>query len=449
MSLLSLRWNKADRSWSRQGNGAVRFLSLALLFLPGIAALRADELEQDPINYSKATPENTISRLQTLLRNGKSTIPYDDDNGYLKGLLHELKIPLSSQVLVFSKTSMQRSRITPKTPRALYFNDETYVGYCLHGSVLEVSATDNALGTVFYTVDQEHHSKPMLTRQTDNCLICHASSFNHGYPGLLVRSVYPDRTGEPLLASGSYRTDQTSPFSERWGGWYVTGTHGKQEHLGNRIYTKRNEEVEGQLPAQNVTDLAQYFTVGLYPSPHSDLVALMVLEHQTAMHNRVTRATLETRRALYYQDDMNKAFQEKPGTFFDSTKRRIQSVGDELLKCLLFSGEAKLTDTIVGTSTFAQEFSQRGPFDKQGRSLRQFDLKTRLFRYPCSYLIYSEAFDRMPEKVHEYVLQRLYRILTNKDQDPAFSHLDLSTRQAILDILLDTKPQLPAYWRKK
>lgn len=420
---------------------------IQLFFSLSHCPLLADDIERDPINYSKATPNNIITQLQERISNGKASIRYDDDTGYLKGVLKELKIPLSSQVFVFSKTSLQRSRITPKTPRALYFNDDTYIGFCLHGTVLEVSTADSTLGTVFYTVDQERNTKPIITRQTDSCLVCHASSYNHGLPGHLVRSVYPDRTGEPLLASGSYRTDQTSPFTERWGGWYVTGTHGKQEHLGNRIYHKRNESTDDSLPRQNITDLSQHFTTGLYPSPHSDLVALMVLEHQAGLHNRITRATLETRLALYYQEDMNKAFNEKPGTVFDSTKRRIQSVSDELVKYLLFSGEAKLTDPIAGSSTFAQEFSQRGPFDKHGRSLRQFDLKTRMFRYPCSYLIYSECFDSMPAAVRDIVLKQLFEILKGENQSPNYAHLSKADKQAILEILKDTKPNLPTYWR--
>ncbi len=425
---------------------AARTFILVLLAALILGSVQADDIERAPVHYSKAAPNNIITRLQERLGNGKSTIRYDDDTGYLQGVLKELKIPLSSQVLVFSKTSLQRSRISPKTPRALYFNDDTYIGFCLHGTVLEVSTADPTLGTVFYTVDQERSARPVITRQTDSCLVCHASSYNHGLPGHLVRSVFPDRTGEPLLASGSYRTDQTSPFSERWGGWYVTGTHGKQEHMGNRIYHKRNEASEDQ-PSQNVTDLSQHFTAGLYPTPHSDLIALLVLEHQTGMHNRITRAALETRMALHYQEDLNQALKEKPGTIFESTSRRIQGLADELLKYLLFCGETKLTDPVAGTSPFTQEFSRRGPLDKQGRSLRQFDLKTRLFRYSCSYLIYSEAFDTLPDAVRSLVLKQLFAVLKGDDQLASYAHLSRADRQAILEILRDTKPNLPAYWR--
>ncbi|MBL8822932.1 MAG: hypothetical protein JNJ77_10125 [Planctomycetia bacterium] len=424
-------------------------LSIVLLLLVALT-LFASDIEREPINYSKATPDNLISRLQEKLEAGKARLKYDPEHGYLKELLREFSIPLSSQVLVFSKTSLQRSHISPKTPRAIYFNDDIYLGYCMNGSVMEISVADSKLGTVFYTIDQEQQSKPVIKRQTDSCLVCHASSYNHGLPGHLVRSVYPDSTGEPLLASGSYRTDHTSAFAERWGGWYVSGTHGKQEHMGNQIFSKRKNESSGNQPAsQNLNDLSRFFTASMYPSPHSDIVALMVLEHQTMVHNRITRALLETRMAQHYQDDLNKALQEKPGTVFDSTKRRIENLADELLKCMLLSDETKLTNPITGTTSFAKEFTENGPRDSKGRSLRDLDLQTRLFKYPCSYLIYSKSFDALPPAVLDVFYQKLFKVLTGKDQSPHFSQLSARDRQAILEILIQTKSSLPGYWNKR
>lgn len=425
-----------------------RAIPLVLLVALAVTLL-ANDIEREPIEYSKATPSNSITTLQSRIKAGTSQLEYHHDDGYLRSLLRELKVPLSSQVLVFSKTSLQRNRISPKTPRAIYFNDDIYLGYCLHGSVMEISVADPKLGTVFYTIDQEEQKKPVIQRQTDSCLVCHASSYNHGLPGHLVRSVYPDRHGEPLLASGSYRTDHSSKFTERWGGWYVTGKHGKQTHMGNQCYSKRNEEADEKLPSQNVTDLSQHFTVGMYPSPHSDLVALMVLEHQAIMHNRITRALLETRMALHYQDDLNKSLNEKPGTVFDSTNRRLDNLAEELLKYMLMAEEAKLTEPVAGSSTFAEEFNKRGPFDKQGRSLRQLDLQTKLFKYPCSYLIYSEAFNALPPAIYDRIMNRLFRILKGSDASPAFAHLTAEDRRAILTILLETKPNLPASWHQK
>ena len=264
----------------------------AMLTLLVAQSVLAADLERPPLEYSKSTPENAVSRLQQQLESGKTSLTYDADFGYLPALLNALQIPKSSQMFVFSKTSLQRQRITPKTPRALYFNDEVYVGYCHQGDVLEISTTDPKLGTVFYTLDQQRDEKPRFHRQDDTCLICHASSQNQGFPGLLVRSLYADAEGFPLLASGSYRTDQTSPFAQRWGGWYVTGTHGKQVHMGNLIVHGRSvpEDVDNRA-GQNVTDLSKLFTTSMYLTPHSDIVALMVLEHQAEMHNCLTRAT--------------------------------------------------------------------------------------------------------------------------------------------------------------
>jgi hypothetical protein len=407
----------------------------------------ATDLYQPPISYESATPDNAVTRVQKEIAAGRVALSRDDDHGYLRSVLKAFDIPESSQLLVFSRTSLQRSRIGPRTPRALYFNDDVYVGFCQRGDVLEVSVADPLLGTSFYTLDQEPAERPRFTRQTEQCLICHASSAVRGVPGHLLRSVYPDRGGEPMLGSGSYRTDETSPFEQRWGGWYVTGRH-PFEHLGNRTFRGRYDEERVEPASQNVTDLRPFFTTGAYPTAHSDVVALMVLGHQAAVHNRIARATLEARSALYYQTELNRALKERPGTQYDSVKGRIASAGDDLVKVLLFSGEAKLTGPVEGTTTFARDFAARGPFDAEKRTLREFDLKTRLFRYPCSYLVYSESFDRMPDPMRDYVLRKLHAVLTGANEEPAFSHLSAGDRAAVLAILRATKPNLPAYWRE-
>lgn len=432
----------------RHSRPAVAAAVLALVLAPP-AARAADELFRPPINYDTAPAENPVTRAQAAIAAGKTRLTFEDDRGYLKSILAALKVPESSQVLVFSKTSLQRSKIGPKTPRAIYFNDDVYVGFCLRGDVLEVSVADPSLGTVFYTLDQEPVERPRLRRETESCLICHGSSSNRGTPGHLVRSVHPDRGGEPIIGSGSYRTDDTSPFAERWGGWYVTGRHGKSNHMGNWIFRSRRDSEDPENPGDNanVTDLRPYFTTGMYLTPHSDIVALTVLGHQAAVHNRIARATLETRSALYYEQELNKALKEPAAKRWDSAVSRIKGAGDDLLKALLFCGEAKLPDRIEGTSGFADEFAARGPFDNQGRSLRQLDLTTRLLKHPCSYLIYSEAFDKLPGEVKDYVLRRLFDVLTGKVTDVAFSHLTAADRTAILEILRETKANLPGYWR--
>jgi hypothetical protein len=412
------------------------------------ATARGGDIEGEPINYGKAPVDNAVSRLEQRLAAGKATLSYEAGFGYLRSLLRELNVPQSSQTLVFSKTSLQRHRIAPTRPRALYFGHEVYVGFCQKGDVLEVTAMDPGLGAVFYTLDQKSPDKPRFTRQADTCTICHGSSANQGLPGNLVRSVYPDEDGLPILSAGSHRIDQTSPLEQRWGGWYVTGTSGKQKHLGNLTHhgdpdPNRIDNSAGL----NLTGLSDRIKTSAYLTPHSDIVALMVLEHQTEMHNLIGRANLLTRLALYEEASINKALGRPADYRSESTTSRIKSAGEPLVKYMLFSGEARLTERLRGTSGFAEEFPKRGPRDRRGRSLRDLDLEHRLFVYPCSYLIYSQAFDALPALMKEYVYRRIWEVLSGKDTSQEFAHLTAGDRQAILEILRETKGNLPDYWR--
>lgn len=408
----------------------------------------ADEFEREPISYSTAPVDNAVSRLQQRLDAGNAKLDFGEGQGYLRSLLKELAVPEESQVLVFSKTSMQRHRIGPKTPRALYFSDHTYVGFCQFGSVLEVSAVDPNLGTVYYTLDQQPTPRPRFKRQGDSCLLCHASSQTRGIPGHLVRSVFPDTSGLPILSSGSYRIDQTSAIDRRWGGWYVTGTHGMQTHLGNLILKEQREpEQVKNLGGLNVTSLKDRFDTSAYLNGHSDIVALMVLEHQTEMHNLITRANFQTRLALFEEVLLNREFKRPEDYRSETTARRIKSAAEPLVKYMLFSGEAKIAEKIQGTSSFATDFAKRGPRDARGRSLRDLDLEGRLFKFPCSYLIYSDAFAGLPQAARSYVYGRLWTILNGNDTGRDHEHLTAGDRQAILEILLATKNDLPTYWR--
>jgi hypothetical protein len=410
--------------------------------------VRAGDIEQEPIKYGTAPTHNAVTRLQQRIDAGQVRLAYDDKVGYLRALLQELKVPLSSQTLVFSKTSLQRERIKPQAPRAVYFGEDVYVGFCQHGVVLEVTAIDPQLGSVFYSLDQEKADRPKFTRQSDTCLICHSGSMNQGFPGQLARSVYADAEGYPVLASGSYRIDHTSPLENRWGGWYVSGSSGKQKHMGNLIVRgrRRPEDIDNT-PNLNVTDLSKYFKTDRYLTPHSDIVALMVLEHQAEMHNILARASYQTRMALHDEAELNKALGRPADYRSESTTSRIKSAGEPLVKYLLFSDEARLTNPVKGTSGFAEEFVKRGPRTRDGRSLRDLDLKTRLFKYPCSYLIYSESFDALPDAVKDYVLRRMYDVLSGKDTSADFAHLSAADRKAILEILCETRPNLPKTWR--
>lgn len=406
-----------------------------------------DEFERAPILYSESTPDNCISRLQHRLDEGEVTLTYDGDKSYLPSLLKALNVPVESQMLVFSKTSLQMRRISPRTPRALYFNDDVYVGFCQSGDVLEISAVDPQLGTVFYTLNQEKNEKPHFQRRTDNCLVCHSSSRTEGVPGHLVRSLYVDVGGQPLLSAGSRMVDHTTPIEQRWGGWYVTGTHGSQKHLGNLVVRGRDvQEPVDNSAGQNLSELKDRLNVDRYVSPHSDIVALMMLEHQVLVHNRIVKANFDTRQALDYEIMMNRTLGNAEDARLESTTRRIKSTGDRLVEALLLVDEAKLTTPIKGTSGYAEQFTATGLRDSQGRSLRDLDLTTRLFKYPCSYLIYSGAFEGLPSESRDYVWQRLFEVLSGQDQSETYAHLSQDNRQAILEILRATKPNLPHYF---
>jgi hypothetical protein len=403
--------------------------------------------EDEPINYYTTPVDDPVARLQQRLDAGEVRLEYDAQHGYLPSVLKALGVSHDSQMLVFSKTSLQLERISPSRPRAIYFNDDVYVGWVQHGPVMEISAADPRQGAVFYTLAQRAAEQPRFVRDRGDCMSCHASSRTLDVPGHLVRSVYPGSDGHPHFGAGTFRTNHSSPFSQRWGGWYVTGTHGALRHMGNVIAADPNQpEILDREAGANVTDLTPLVDTTPYLPRHSDLVALMVLEHQVDMHNWIARANYDTRRALRDGRIMNQMLQLPEDHISDSTRRRIENAGQRLLKYLLFADEAPLSEPVRGTSGFAERFSAAGPRDAQGRSLRELDLQRRLFRYPCSYLIYCEAFRALPDPLLAYVQRQLWEILTGRNTSDVYAHLSAPDRLAILQILRDTWQDLPDFW---
>lgn len=397
------------------------------------------EFEREPINYSKSEPSDVVHDLVNRMTNGKTTLEWDNDHGYLKSLLKLLKVPVDSQTLVFSKTSLQVHAITHGTPRAIYFNDDVYIGWVQNGDLIEVSVADPKLGTTFYTVEQDSSNKLPIKRETSRCLHCHASTHTRRVPGHIMRSVYPDSTGLPAYRLGTHRTNHTSPFQERWGGWYVTGTHGKQRHMGNVFLedVEKSESLNLDRGA-NITDLSRLFDTSPYLSSHSDIVALMVLQHQTQMHNVLTAANISGRFTERDAQVMNKILERDAGFESESTQSRYDSAARKVVEALLFKDESLLKEPVTGTSKFTTSFSSRGPFDSQQRSLRQFDLNRRLFRYPCSFLIYSDSFKNLPKGVLDRVIARLDVILSGNDPSEDFDYLSDKDLKAIREILNET-----------
>lgn len=414
--------------------------ALITLTIASIAAAQGD-FERPPINYFQTKANDPVARLAGQITRGEVKLEFDHQFGYLKAVLAALDVPVNSQTLVFSKTSLQLHRITPDTPRALYFNDDVYVGYCQNGEVLEFAATDAKQGAMFYTLSQKSADTPKLVRDKGGCLSCHASNRTRNVPGYLLRSVFPDTSGRPQLGRGSFTIDHTSVFPKRWGGWYVTGQHGNMRHMGNTICPDEDSDFDRE-PGSNCGELSKHFRTSRYLRPDSDIVALMVLGHQTRMHNEIAAANYEARQAIHQSRKMNELLDRPVGFVSDSAKRRIATSAERVLECLLFCDEFELTDSVNGSSTFAGDFASRGKRGAKNRSLREFDLKKRLFKYPCSYLIHSAAFAALPDSVRTQVLSRLNDILECRDQTPQFAHLTVQMRSGILEILQDTLPEL-------
>lgn len=388
---------------------------------------------------------DSISRLQQRIDQGEVKLTYDGSHGWLESVLRELHVPINSQGLVFSKTSFQPAHISPRTPRAVYFNDDLYVGWVQGGAVLEIASIDPKNGTVFYSLPQRKTDRPRFVRETSSCLECHQSQTTGDIPGLLMRSVYPDADGMPVLPAGTFVTTEQSPLKERWGGWYMDGNL-PDPGMGNGMVSDLDHPDH---LTQSMASLDQQFDVAPYLGGHSDAVALLVLAHQTHLHNLMSRAAAGTRAALKDDAAIRRVLHEDAAAHSDTYDIRLKSACEPVVEGLLFSGEAPLGGDVKGSTDFAREFASRGPRDPAGRSLRDFDLHTRLFKYPCSYLIYSDQFEALPDEAKHYIYRRLWQVLTGRDDSAAFANLSDAQRDAIYQILLGTKTDLPPYWKRK
>jgi hypothetical protein len=342
---------------------------------------------------------------------------------------------VDSQVLVFSKTSFQLPKISPWTPRAVFFNDNVAVGSVQGSEILELAALDPKQGVNFYTFEMKRSVKPSFDRRSD-CLQCHQGTSTLGVPGLMVTSVFPSGDGTPAFRGAALVTDHRTPFGDRWGGWYVTGTHGSERDMGNAVaHDAAHPRDLDTANSQNLTSLGRRFDAANYLAKTSDIVALMTLEHQTRMTNLMIRTAWDERVA------------EQRKKLDTEANSRIEGDVETMISYMLFADESRIYEPIQGVSTFTKTFPERGPRDPRGRSLRDFDLQTRMFKYPLSYMIYSETFDAMPDAIRERVYRRLYDVLTNKDQSKTFARLSGDDRRAIFEILIATKPNLPDYWK--
>ena len=388
------------------------------------------------IAYSTGAVSNVVSALNDKIQAGEVELRFQGRGGYLDSVLRALEVPVESQIVVFSKTSRQASEITSQNPRAIFFDDTVAVGWVRDGDKLELATQDRRQGTVFYTLEQTPADQPQFTR-TDRCLACHLSWDTLGVPGLQVLSVAP-LSSDPTAYATGFVSDHRSPLTERWGGWYVTGQVGSVAHMGNIEVTDVDvpDAPLGAVPPQ-LDSLVGAFDLDGFPSEHSDVAALMVLEHQAGMTNLITRAGWEARRVEFRESS--------PG---DGGLDLVTDAALQLVDYMLFVDEPPLPTKVTGSSGFAEDFSAREPRDSRGRSLRELDLERRLFRYPCSYMIYTAAFDALPVLAKDAVYARLWSVLSGQEQDEVYARLSRDDRQAIVEILRDTKSDLPIYFEE-
>jgi hypothetical protein len=426
-------------------------VSLALISLIAIGYGQVKDIvfllwpDHPAIEYTMRPTSDPVSELNRKIQEGEVHLKFEGSQGYLRSLLKELDVPIESQMMVFSKTSVQAIRIEPRNPRALFFNDSVTIGW-VPGGFVEMAVQDPRQGIIFYTLDQHSADKPVFMRR-NGCLACHVSYATLGIPGMLVRSVHTAEDGKPVPGLGEYVSDHRSALVERWGGWYVTGKDIAIQHMGNTIFP--NPDRSKSTAARNAIGLESLRTrldTDTYLSPYSDIVALMVFEHQMHMMNLLTRIGWEVRYSSYRQTLRDSTAKATSDTQSEPDVPKLSESVEELVDYLLFIDEAPLPSRIEGTSGFAERFAAEGPNDRHGRSLRQFDLRRRLMRYPCSYMIYSRAFDELPEEARGAIYARMWRILSGQEQGNKYARLSLSDRRAIVEILRETKKGLPPYF---
>jgi hypothetical protein len=422
---------------------------LLLCLSAALATGAEDPFERPPISYSSATPQDAISRLQARLASGEVQLK-GDDRQIVRSLLDALSVPEASQMLVFSKTSFQKDRIDPAHPRAVYFSDEVYVGWC-PGGLVEIAAIDPVLGPVFYSFDPQAVREGIRFQRETDCLRCHGGTFVRDIPGLLARSLFTDSGGQPLLSLGSELVDATTPIEKRWGGWYVTALRGGPRHRGNLVLSTEHEPSPDELTAgAKVKGLEKLVDTRPYLVPSSDITALLVFEHQVTVQNVLTKANQECLRMLVYQKTLQKELKEtiteEPS--YDSVRRVFANASQEILDALLCKDESALPEGgIQGVGGFAKTFETAGKAGTSLSSLRQLDLRQHLLKYRCSYLVQSPSFDRLQPILRRRVLQRLFHVLTDTPVEPRYAYLETTERENIREILSSTLHNLPVAWR--
>jgi hypothetical protein len=394
------------------------------------AEVTFSDLESPPHRYLERTPADRFTRLTPALESGDLQLDRTSEKAFLRGLLERLEIPASSQLLVFSTTSLQLRFITPENPRALYFNEDTYVGY-VPGGRIEIVSLDPDLGGIFHLFDVPKGTTPVRVERSDRCMNCHAREDTGFIPGLVVKSVVPGTTGGSLDSFRRGITGHGVPLSDRFGGWHVTGLDRFTNHWGNLLGVLDDRQLR-RVP----NPPGSRFRFDRYLTGTSDLLAHLLHEHQAGFVNRAIEATDRTRTHLHNDGEKLTAAQEA----------ELDEQARLLTRYLLFADEVLLpSGGVAGNDDFRADFL-RHRRTVNGKSLKDLELKTRLFQNRCSYMIYGTAFAGLPAVMKSKVFAELKRALDESSPAPEFAYLPPAEKRSIRSILKGSLDELPPDW---
>lgn len=404
-------------------------LMLATALVSGASDYR--DFDQPPHDYWKRTPHDRFSRWMTDVQSGRVELDYSGEKAFVASVLKSLDIPASSQMLVFSTTSLQLSLISPRSPRAIFFNEDIYLGHVVGGKI-EVVSVDPDLGGVFYIFDIPRNGQPPRPERATRCMNCHAREDTGYVPGLVVKSVIPGPTGGSLESFRQEQSGHGIPLNQRFGGWYLTGAGSLTNHLANFYGRSTPQGILRQSIQPGVT-----FNYDRYLMSSSDLLPQLLHEHQIGFVNRAVEATYRTRTALA----------EGGGKLSPTNSPQLDQQARGLARYLLFADEVPLpAGGVAGDAEFKRDFASVRRLGPGGASLKDFDLRTRLFQHRCSYMIYSLAFQGLPPEMKQRVFTRLAQALDPVRPDKEFAYLPAAEKQSIRGILRATLPELPKGW---
>ncbi|MFZ4765861.1 MAG: hypothetical protein ACOYMN_12995 [Roseimicrobium sp.] len=403
---------------------------LCLLFL--CATLEAQEgvtpvgaFGEAPHHYW-TEPDDPFSKFIARVEKGEVKLDARaSEKDFVAAFLRALEVPASSQLWVFSGTSLQSGRISPHTPRAIYFNEETYVGY-VPGGQMEISSLDPERGMIFYIFDIPRDGGNVRFQRSERCMNCHAGDAQFKLPGLAGESVIPGPNTGSLDAFRRGLSGHTIALEDRFGGWVVTGAPASLQHHGNAT----GDLNAGKMTLTSVKPGTD-FDPQRYPAPTSDLLAHLVFEHQVGFTNRVTEARYLTRAMMA----------AGKGRLRNEDAKVLDAKAAELASYLLFANEATLPrEGITGDSAFKTDFLRNRKAAPDGTSLKDFDLHTRIFKHRCSYMLYSRVFTTLQPEFKKLVYAKLSAAV-GETSAREYNYLPLPEKRAIRAIVGATLPR--------